>query len=96
MSNLFDRVQNKIKDLNSGILNPDNAPDGLGVSDCMELGNLSMLLGASIKDFNNSDKSDFHLQELSNSVDKIEREAQNIINSWQGERLWDFLVNYVI
>lgn len=76
---LFESVQNKIIQLNRGILNPNNAPSHLGASECMELGHLSMLLDAGINDFNNSNKSDLEILKLSELVNKTEKKANSIL-----------------
>ena len=76
---MFDEILNKIKQLNSGILNPDNALAHLGMSKCLELWHLSTLLGAGIKDFNTSNKTDSDLRELSSLVNETENKTNALI-----------------
>jgi hypothetical protein len=75
---MFEEVKSKIQYLNSGILNPDNAPSHFTASQCNEMAMLSLHLNAVINDFNGSDKIESDVKSALNSITDIEQQAKNI------------------
>ncbi|WP_428737418.1 hypothetical protein [Sulfurimonas sp.] len=78
IDDMFDDVQEKIKSLNVGILNPSNVPSHFTASQCNDMGFLSMELSSVIDDFNKSNKYESDLRKLSDEVDDIEYRAKRI------------------
>jgi hypothetical protein len=78
---MLDEIQEQIDKLNSGILNPKNAPSHLTSSQCISLSMLSMKLDAEVKSFNSSRKDVYSVFGMKDTIKKIEQEAKDIISS---------------
>lgn len=77
-------LEDKMRKLNS-LLDPDKASDSLTGSECSELGMLSMKVGAVYNDFRKTDQKNKHINSALKSLEKIEKDANKILNKGGGK-----------
>ena len=79
IESMFQEVQKKINELNSGLLNSNDVPSHYSAKQCTELGLLSFELESSISRFNRTDKNESDVRSILNQVNDIEKRAIHII-----------------
>ena len=77
-SSIMEKIHEKIRELNNGVLNSNNVPNNFTASQCNDMGMLAMELGSYENGLRQSNLNKSKLKEISKSINDIEEKAKAI------------------